>query len=71
MNRTFIGYSPAEKLIIPQPFPADPGNDDEMPCQSGPTDLCGCGGVLRWGYPNSWMVFVRENSHLEMDDDWG
>ena len=19
-----------------------------------------CGGFLKWGYPNSWMVFVRE-----------
>ena len=22
-----------------------------------------------WGYPNSWMVFVRENP-VKMDDDW-
>ena len=23
------------------------------------------------GTPNSWVVFVREKTHLEMDDDWG
>ena len=23
-----------------------------------------------WGYPNSWMVFVRENP-IKLDDDWG
>ena len=23
------------------------------------------------GNPNGWMVFVRENPYLEMDDDWG
>ena len=28
------------------------------------------GGVHRWGYPNSWMVFIRENP-ANMDDDWG
>ena len=26
---------------------------------------------LEWGYPILWMDFVRENPHLEMDDDWG
>ena len=26
------------------------------------------GGFLKWGYPNSWMVFFMGQSHLEMDD---
>ena len=24
-----------------------------------------------WGYPHSWMVFVRANPIYPMDDDWG
>ena len=28
------------------------------------------GGFHKWGYPNSWIVFVRENP-TEMDDNWG
>ena len=28
------------------------------------------GGFHKWGVPNSWLVFVRENP-TKMDDDWG
>ena len=25
----------------------------------------------QWENPNSWLVFVREDTNLKMDDDWG
>ena len=28
------------------------------------------GGFLKWGYPNSWLVYVRENP-IQVNDDWG
>ena len=28
------------------------------------------GGFHQWGYPNSWLVFVRENA-TKMDENWG
>ena len=29
----------------------------------------GNAGVHKWGYPNSWMVFVRENPNQQIDDN--
>ena len=44
--------------------------DDGLPVLVTPESAESRGFPQSCGYPNSWIV-DKENSHLEMDDDWG